>query len=398
MAKQMLFISKIEYIYDATGVKLRKTVNGINTDYAEGRAFRKGPVNHFCKGASPARGQIAYTNANQNISTVDLEIVEENNYYPFGLKHKGYNGNITGRHHKYMFGGKELQDDVVGGSSFEMYDFGARNYDASLGRWISVDPLSQFPSPYNYTGNNPVNFIDPDGRYSYNWNTKKYENSNGEVVSWEEVRANNFEEPSQPEDIIFKDLTGKEVARYVTTEFKDEVIIPLYLSIGFSSIDLNKKYEGLDLDDLDAIGLSGGFGYYYGAGGGKSWSVVYFMDGQEKGTSEIFTVKSSGIGYSGTYGSGDFGIEFYNYLSNDDNFNSDRLTGVSYSISLSYKFGEIVYSHDSNMDQKAFFISPKTLLGGSSINLQSIKIGGSISDSDFGFSYTRNITSKGWQK
>ena len=41
------------------------------------------------------------------------EIVEENNYYPFGLKHKGYNGNInsTTLALKRKFVGKELQDD-----------------------------------------------------------------------------------------------------------------------------------------------------------------------------------------------------------------------------------------------------------------------------------------------
>ncbi len=45
------------------------------------------------------------TTANNN------EIVEENNYYPFGLKHKGYNMDVNGRDHKYGFGGKEEQDE-----------------------------------------------------------------------------------------------------------------------------------------------------------------------------------------------------------------------------------------------------------------------------------------------
>lgn len=58
------------------------------------------------------------------------------------------------------FTGKELD------SSLNLYYFGKRYYDPALGRWHSVDPLSdKYPSlsPYNYTLNNPVNFYDPDG-------------------------------------------------------------------------------------------------------------------------------------------------------------------------------------------------------------------------------------------
>ncbi|WP_262509560.1 RHS repeat domain-containing protein [Tenacibaculum finnmarkense] len=94
-------------------------------------------------------------------------MVEESNYYPFGLKHKGYNsiknigiGNASAQ--KFGFGGKELQDEL----NLDWYDVSARNYDPALGRWMNLDPLSEDMrrhSPYNFAFNNPVYFIDPDG-------------------------------------------------------------------------------------------------------------------------------------------------------------------------------------------------------------------------------------------
>jgi len=61
----------------------------------------------------------------------------------------------------YRFTGKE--EDVETG----LYYYGARYYDPKLSIWMSVDPLAgKYPawSPYNYTMNNPIKFIDPDGR------------------------------------------------------------------------------------------------------------------------------------------------------------------------------------------------------------------------------------------
>ena len=119
-----------------------------------------------------------------------LRVLEENHYYPFGLKHQNYNtgrrqlgkkeeilaGNLTlmpafvlptedkPMAYKYKYNGKEWQDEL----GLNMYALDWRQYDAAIGRFVSIDLFSEFieqidKSPYSFAWNNPVYFNDPSG-------------------------------------------------------------------------------------------------------------------------------------------------------------------------------------------------------------------------------------------
>ncbi|QTE21052.1 RHS repeat-associated core domain-containing protein [Polaribacter cellanae] len=114
--------------------------------------------------------RLSYSDANKNGSITQSEIIEESNYYPFGLKHKGYNnvtssnGNSTAQ--KFKYNGKEFEESL----GLNLYEMDVRSYDPAIGRFTSIDPLTHYDfSTYTAFDNNPIFWADPSGADSWTY-------------------------------------------------------------------------------------------------------------------------------------------------------------------------------------------------------------------------------------
>jgi RHS repeat-associated protein len=91
----------------------------------------------------------------------EIEVLQRHFYYPFGMDMDGTWLRVKPYEDRYRYNHKELTKGLG------WYAYGARYYDAAVGRFTGVDPLAvDFAawSTYSYTFNNPIRFIDPDGR------------------------------------------------------------------------------------------------------------------------------------------------------------------------------------------------------------------------------------------
>ena len=199
--------NSITFTYDATGIKLKKEVSGSENytlHYIGGIEYRKEGGDPEIESIFHAEGRVVFDKTNKeeikakyqfnlkdhlgNVRVVfsDLnengyiepynldpngkqepagytEIIQENHYYPFGMVMEGeWENIINDPENHYLYNGKELNSDF----GLDWSDYGARYYDAAIGRFTTVDLMAEerdWLTVYNYVQNNPILRIDPTG-------------------------------------------------------------------------------------------------------------------------------------------------------------------------------------------------------------------------------------------
>ena len=160
--------SRISHTYGADGTKL-KTVHKTGsttttTDYCGNVVYENGVrklllTDEGYVTLSDGKYHYYLHQGNNRVVINQSGTVEEtNHYYPFG----GVFAN-TGNTQPYKYNGKEFD----GKKGVNLYDYGARHYDAALGRFTTVDSLAEkhySESLYTYCYSNPINCIEPNGK------------------------------------------------------------------------------------------------------------------------------------------------------------------------------------------------------------------------------------------
>ncbi len=366
----------ISYLYTATGQKIKKVVSSretITTDYLGSFQYFNNNLKHIphAEGyVNVVNGKfkhvfnftdhlgnirLSYSDANRDNLITHDEILEENNFYPFGLKHTAYNTNerqyinndqinelililfprFTGDgRYNYKYNGKEFQDEL----GLNVYDYGARVYDPAAPRFWQMDPMAderEWLSPYNYVQNNPLLRVDPTGMLDTHYedefgNTLADTNDgNNATVVISSQNADAFKKDFENTSVMFKDGSTKNaewISKYGEGMIAEEGAKVQPWAV--KAMGHDASYEGLALSSV-ALGMSVGEKVVKGPtfrlfnNKGANFSPKLYTSGWLGGSAG--KIKTYGVAKTGLSVLGKF-IGAYNAYSVNEQYKSDQIS------------------------------------------------------------------------
>lgn len=230
-----------------------------------------------------------------------------NQYYPFGMENGEEAGDQTEvTYQDYLFGGKEFN----GKFELNMYDFGARNYDAARGQWTTMDPRAEnyySISPYAYCGNNPISRFDPNGM---DW----IENGKTGDVEWRPDATK--DQVPDGWKYIGTEYKGISIYSFNKTNYQTETghFADLEIRIGYKDGDSKEKFynwiqtykrdgeKSPSVDIEDSEEGSANYPYYQSVYENEKskningYDIVYYDAAQERQANGSFSAELSLIG------------------------------------------------------------------------------------------------------
>ncbi len=326
-------------VFGTARQKVNKLVNSVpidnmikSVDYLDGFQYTGGELNFFLHpegyvnvtlGTTGNRifnyvyyytdhlGNIRLTYTKDMVSN-QLKIMDENHYYPFGLKHQKYTspgsldlkaesediarpGYVTSTPFMYRYNGKEYQDEL----GLNMYDMDMRQYDPAIARWVVLDPVIHHSmSPYNAFDNNPVFWADPSGADSiFDQQGTSYSSittATGVSISAggaEKKNDGKIQINGQNKNSITINIGG-DTDYTADAPFDIEESIILDIESLISDFNPNNFAIGY------SIGLSGSAAAALGGGGSVSLSVVQFSNSEYGGYNYVYA-QGELTGYDG---------------------------------------------------------------------------------------------------
>jgi RHS repeat-associated core domain len=155
------------YVYSAMGTKLSVSQPSKKTDYVGNMIYENNTLKRILVDGGyyePSTSKYYFyltdhLGNNRVVADQTGAVAQTNHYYPFGMS---FADGVNTDKQPYKYNGKELDTD----RGLNWYDYSARQYDGI--RFTTVDPLAEkyySISPYAYCLNNPVKYVDPDGRF-----------------------------------------------------------------------------------------------------------------------------------------------------------------------------------------------------------------------------------------